>query len=110
MTPRLGVKLELQLLAYATAMSDPSRVCELYYRSWQHQILNPLSKARARTHIFMDTSWVCNLLSPSRNSLKFKQTEEHINDLKNIYTNTFMIFELEDFLSINEETIKNRFA
>ena len=46
--PRLGVKLELQLLAYATATAtpDPRRICALHYSSWQHQILNPLSKAR----------------------------------------------------------------
>ena len=25
---------------------------------WQRHILNPLSKARYRTHVFMDTSWV----------------------------------------------------
>ena len=27
--PRLGVELELQLLAYTTAAQDPSRVCDL---------------------------------------------------------------------------------
>ena len=46
--PRLGVKLELQLLAYttATAMPDLSHVCDLHHSSWQHWILNPLSEAR----------------------------------------------------------------
>ena len=46
--PRLGVKLELQLLAYTTviAMSDPSQVCYLHHRSWQRYILNLLSRAR----------------------------------------------------------------
>ena len=41
--PRLGVELELQLLAYATAIAtwDPSRICDLYQSSQQHQILNP---------------------------------------------------------------------
>ena len=41
--PRLGAKLELQLLAYttATAMPDPSRVCNLQHNSQQCQILNP---------------------------------------------------------------------
>ena len=45
--PRLGVELELQLLAYTTAMAmpDPSHVCDLHHSSWQHQILNPLSEA-----------------------------------------------------------------
>ena len=49
--PKLGVKLELQVPAYATAtaMQDQSQVCNLYHSSWQHQILQPLSKARDRT-------------------------------------------------------------
>ena len=44
--PRLGVKSEIQPLAYTTgtAMPDPSCVCNLHQSSWQHQILNPLSK------------------------------------------------------------------
>ena len=51
--PRLGVESELQLLAYttATATPDPSRVCHLHHSSWQHRILNPVSKARDRPHI-----------------------------------------------------------
>ena len=55
---------------YATARAalDPSRVCDLHHRSWQHWILNPLSDARDRTHMLMDASWVCNLLSHSGNS------------------------------------------
>ena len=46
--PRLGAESELQLPAYTTgtATPDPSRVCDLHHRSWQHQILNPLSKGR----------------------------------------------------------------
>ena len=55
----LGVKLELQLLAYTTviAMQDPSHVCDLHHSSWQCQILKPLSKARDRTR---------NLVVPSQ--------------------------------------------
>ena len=58
--PRLGVLLELQLPAYtrATEMPDPNRVCELCHSSQQHQILNPLSNARNRTRVLMDTSQV----------------------------------------------------
>ena len=64
--PSLGVKSELQLPAYttATAMSDPSHICNLHHSSQQFWILNPLSEARDQTHFLMDTSCTCNLLSP----------------------------------------------
>ena len=57
--PRLGVQLELQLLAYATVIAtpDPSHVCDLCHSSRQCWILNPLSKARDPT---------CNLMIPSQ--------------------------------------------
>ena len=55
--PRLGVELELQLPAYATATEDSSRLCNLHHSSQQCQILNPLSEARDGTH---------NLMVPSR--------------------------------------------
>ena len=63
--PRLGVKSELQLLTYTTATEtqDPSRVCNLHHSSQQHQILNPLSKARDGIHILVDTSRIRNPLS-----------------------------------------------
>ena len=53
--PGLGVISKLQLPDYATAtaMSDPSHICDLHCSSRQHQVLNPLSEAR--THILMDT-------------------------------------------------------
>jgi len=46
--PRLRVESELQLLAYttATAMPDPSRVCNLHHSSRQHRILNPLEQGQ----------------------------------------------------------------
>ena len=58
---RLGVKLELQLSAYTTvtATADPSHVFNLHHSSWQHQILNPLTKARDRTGILVDSSRDC---------------------------------------------------
>ena len=67
--PRLGVQSELQLLAYATAtaMPDPSRTCNLHHSSWCCGNLNPLSEARDRTLILMDTCWVYNLLSHNGN-------------------------------------------
>ena len=48
-----------QVPAYATAMPDPSPVCDLHHSSQQRQILDPLSEARDGTCILMDTSWVC---------------------------------------------------
>ena len=55
--PRLGGQLELQPLAYttATAMQDPSCVCDLHHSSRQHRIVNPLSNRQTR-----------NLMVPSR--------------------------------------------
>ena len=69
--PRIGVELELQLLAYTTATATPdlSLIWNLHHSSWQHWILNPLDEAKDRTHILMDTSWVLNLLSHSGNSM-----------------------------------------
>ena len=51
--PRLEVESELQLPAYitATAMRDLSCICKLHCSLQQHQILNPLSKARNWNHI-----------------------------------------------------------
>ena len=59
--PRLGVKSELQLLAYttATATQDQSQVCDLYCSSGQRQSLNPLSEARDRTCVLMNASQIC---------------------------------------------------
>ena len=46
--PRLGIELELKLLAYAiaTAMQDLNPVFDLHHSSQQGQILKPLCKAR----------------------------------------------------------------
>ena len=54
--PRLGVELESQLPAYATATAtqDLSFICNLHHSPWQCQILNPLSKARDQT----SSSWM----------------------------------------------------
>ena len=45
--PKLEVTSELQLPAYttATAMPDPSRICDLHRSSRQRQIPDPLSAA-----------------------------------------------------------------
>ena len=46
--PRLEVELELQVLIYttATATLGLSLVCDVHHSTSQHQILNPLSRAR----------------------------------------------------------------
>ena len=46
----------LQPPATAIATQDPSRVCELRHSSRQSWIFNPLSEARDRTCVLMDTS------------------------------------------------------
>ena len=55
---RLGVELELQLLAYTTAKGGLSHICDLYQSSWQYQIFNPLSKARDLTYILHYTRFL----------------------------------------------------
>ena len=79
--PRLVVKSELQLPAYATAtaMQNPSHVCDLYHSSQQHRIFNPLGEARDQTHVLMDTSRIRYLWSHDGNSdilMKRKVTHE----------------------------------
>ena len=58
--PRLGVELELQLPAYATATptQNPSLVCNLHCTLQQGWIFKLLSKARDQTCILRDTSTV----------------------------------------------------
>ena len=55
--PGLGVELERQLPAYATAtaMLDLSPICDLCSSLWQRQILNLLSEAKDQILILMDT-------------------------------------------------------
>ena len=59
--PRIGVELELQLLAYTTAIAtwDPSYVCNLHHSSRQRWIPDPLNEARDGNRILMDTSRIC---------------------------------------------------
>ena len=68
--PRLGVQSELQLLSYATATAtwNLSHFCDLQHSSRKRRILNPLSKARDRTCLLMDTSQIINPLSRNGNS------------------------------------------
>ena len=43
----------------ATAIQELSHDCKIHHSSQQGWIHNPLSKARDRTCIFMDTSRIC---------------------------------------------------
>ena len=65
--PKLGVKLEMQLPAYATATPDCSHVCDPQHSLQQCRIFNLLSETRDWTSNLMDTSRVCNLLSHNGN-------------------------------------------
>ena len=65
---QIGAAAAAHITATATAMPDLSCICNLHHSSWQHRVLNPLSEARDQTHVLMDTSWACNLLSHNGNS------------------------------------------
>ena len=58
--PRLGLKSELQLLAYATATVtlDLRGVWDLNPSSQQWQLLNPMSEARDQTHNLVDLRFI----------------------------------------------------
>ena len=75
---RLGVESEPQLWAYttATATQDPSCIFSLYHSSQQCQ-LNPLSKARDRTCVLMDTSQVHYCWAMMGNTLLFFSLRPH---------------------------------
>ena len=55
--PRLGVDLELQLLAHApaTAMPDLSGICDLHQSLWQRWVLNSLNQATDQICILTET-------------------------------------------------------
>ena len=56
--PGIGVKLELKLPAYATAIAarDPGRIFDLRRNLRPHWILKPLSEARDRNSILVETT------------------------------------------------------
>ena len=60
--PRLGIKSELLLPAYAIAtaiaMLDLSHICDLHHSSRQHQILDTISEVRDGTCVLMDGSHI----------------------------------------------------
>ena len=69
----LAVESELQLPACttATATLDLSHICDPYHRLWQCRIFNPLSKARDRACILMDTVSGSSPAEPQWESLNY---------------------------------------
>ena len=45
-------------LCHTHSNPDLNHICDLHHSLWQHEILNPLSKARDQTCIVMGTSQV----------------------------------------------------
>ena len=86
--PRLGVQSELQLLACITATTtrDLSHVFELHHSSGQCWIPDPLSEARDRTHVLMDTIWIrfcCTTKGtpPTYFSYKYSESKQQVKDI-----------------------------
>ena len=78
--PRLGVKSEAQLPAYATATAtwDMSHICDLHYSLQQHQIPDPLSEARDWTLILTDSSQIlCTTTGAPSNSIFYYKGEHN---------------------------------
>ena len=69
--PGLGVTLKLQLLAYAaaTAMLDPSHICNLCHSLWQRWILDPQERPGMEAASSQTLGWVLHSFSHNENSL-----------------------------------------
>ena len=65
---REQIRAAPEAFATATAMRDPSCVCDLHRSSRQHRNLNPLSEARDRIPILMDPYQGLNLMTHDGNS------------------------------------------
>ena len=77
--PRLGVKSGLRF-DMAWQMPGPRRICDLHHSSWQPRILNPLSEARDRAHILMDTSRAVNPLSHNGKSSRLDLIRTYLKE------------------------------
>ena len=81
---RSQIRAAAEAYATATATPDPSRICDQCHNLRQPQIPYPLSKARDRTRILIDTSQILSPLSHngnSRNSSAFKGSCDGIEPL-----------------------------
>ena len=91
--PRLCIKSELPLPAYATAIatSDPICICDLQHSSRQHCILNPLSRARDQTHKLMVPSRIHFLCATMGTSSFYPQQYKRKQlDVKNVDLNDYI--------------------
>ena len=63
-----------------------SCICHLHHNSWQCRILNPLSGARDRTCILMDTSWTgyCWATMGTSENLEFYSKSEHFKQKRRL--------------------------
>ena len=66
--PRLGVASELQLQACATATAMPIQAPSVTCATAHSNARSLTHRARDRTLILMDASWILNLLGHNRNS------------------------------------------
>ena len=80
--PGLRVKLELQLLACATATAKlaPSHICDLHCSLQKLQILNPVNEARDQTCILTDTM-ACSSPTEKQQELSLFNTHLYFNYL-----------------------------
>ena len=87
--PRLGVELELQLLAYTTASAttDLSCICDLHHSSQQHQILNSLSEARDQTSNLVFPSQIHFPLHHDGNSQHPPFDRKRVQELVSMFSN-----------------------
>ena len=72
------IKAAAEAYTTATAMADPSCLCNLHHTLGQHWILNPLRKARDWTCILINTGLVLNPLSRNGNSRWQYLSVDHI--------------------------------
>ena len=81
--PRLGFRLELQMLGYtaARATPDPSCLCDLCHSLWQHCILNRhLLPVPTSTHLHMHKGQLLPLIKEKGLLTHLKELNLHTQD------------------------------
>ena len=90
---------------------DPSHICDLHQSSRQHQVLNPVRKARDRTHILTDTMLGSLLAEPQRElcSVYPFQTSSRTPDSPSYLLTEHLPRNVSTFLRFNSTTLNSRF-